>query len=180
MFASSIRDFSRDYTSNLCLAFGSSFGIPLSSNTYVYGKVTYLFRSSNVTISLSAPYPSAPNFTYEYTESATLSFKQWTINAGMQRDILLFDDLTLLLNGGVTYSTVSEDLTWPDGVQDSPGANAFGLFAGIGLESYFSGTRLGPFAECQFDYCRADFHSGPVNLGGWNLTFGVRYYFDNR
>jgi hypothetical protein len=54
------------------------------------------------------------------------------------------------------------------------------LFAGIGLESYFAGTRLGPFAECQFDYCRSDFHSGPVNLGGWNFTFGVKYYFDNR
>jgi hypothetical protein len=54
------------------------------------------------------------------------------------------------------------------------------LFAGIGLESYFAGTRLGPFAECQFDYCRSDFHSGPVNLGGWNFTFGVKYHFDNR
>jgi len=180
MFASSIRDFSRDYTSNLCLAFGSSFGIPLSSGTYVYGKVTYLFRSSNVTVFLSAPLPSAPNFTYEYPESARLSFEQWTINAGAEHDIAIFEDLTLMLNGGFTFSTVSEDLTWPDGQQGYPGGDALGLFAGIGVESYFSGTRLGPFAECQFDYCRTDFHSGPVNLGGWNLMFGVKYYFDNR
>jgi hypothetical protein len=180
MFASSIRDFSREYTSNLCLAFGSSFGIPLSSSTYVYGKVTYLFRSSNLTIFFSAPIPSAPNLTYEYPESAKLSFEQWTINAGVEHDIAIFEDLTFVLNGGFTFSTVSEDLTWLDGQQGYPGADALGLFAGIGLESYFAGSRLGPFAECQFDYCRTDFHSGPVNLGGWNLMFGVKYYFDNR
>jgi hypothetical protein len=178
-FMTSLKDFSKIYDSNLGFAFGAGLGLPMSSRTYLYGKATYFAKSGIPPVIYRNIYSNAYS---ESGDGGRAYFRQWIINVGIQYNLFLSDDFTLGMNGGVTYTRVSETLPIPGtGVSSSlHGSGALGMFGGLAIEKNFLESPFSIFAEAQHNFVRHDLIDQVGDYGGANLTLGIRYYFRER
>jgi hypothetical protein len=174
-------DFSKVYDSNLGFAFGGGLGLPLSSRMYLYGKATYFFKTG-VPVIYTYTYQDGNLVSITERRDGTASFKQWIINGGLQYNVFLSEDYTFPINGGITYTRISEEQRSSSGSLSSSidGTGILGLFGGVGVERNFQDSPFSVFAETQYNYSRRDILTAVGNYGGWNLTLGVRYYFKDR
>ncbi len=178
-FVSSLKDFGKVYDSNLGFAFGAGVGLPLSSRTYIYGKASY-FTKSGVPVLYTYTYQNGTLINVSETKTdGTASFHQWIINGGIQYNFFLSEDFALGLNGGLTYTKVSETYTGSSAAVTSTldASGLVGYFAGLAVERNFSESPLSVFAEAQFNFVQHDILAAAGNYGGANFTLGLRYYF---
>ena len=180
-FLTSNRDFSKVYDSNLGLAFGASLGLPLSAQSYLYGKVTY-FSKTGVPVLYTYHVQNGTLVSTTEWRTGTARFKQWIVNFGSQYNVFLSENVLLGINGGFTYSSISDDQSNPDGSEGASahGNGLLGLFVGAGLEKRFAGSPISAFAEGQYNYGWPVISATVGNYGGLNLTVGIRYYFRDR
>ena len=179
VFVSSLKDFDRVYDSNLGIAFGAGIGLPLSSRTYIYGKATY-FVKTGVPVLYTYTYQNGTLVNVSQTKTdGTASFHQWIINGGLQYNFFLSENFALGLNGGLTYTKISETMTSVNTTVTSTldASGLLGFFAGMGLERSFSESPFSVFAEAQYNFVQHDILAAAGNYGGANLTLGLRYYF---
>ena len=173
--------FSKVYDSNIGFAFGAGLGLPLSTRMYLYGKATY-FSKTGVPVIYTYTYQNGNLVSVTETRDGTASFKQWIINGGLQYNVFLSEEYALPINGGVTYTRISEEQRSSSGSVSSStdGTGILGFFAGVGLERNFQDSPFSLFSEIQYNYSRRDILTQVGNYGGWNLTLGFRYYFEYR
>jgi hypothetical protein len=174
------QDFEKAYNSRLGFAFGGEFGLPLSAQTYLYGKVTY-FSKTGVPLIYTF---SQQNGTFVGTTvqgNGTATFKQWIINFGALENVSLTKELALGINGGLTYSMFSEEyrLSGSSSSSTSTGRGLLGIFAGVDMENRFVDSPISVFAEAQYDYAWPFISIVIGDYGGLNLTAGIRYYFQD-
>jgi hypothetical protein len=155
--------FDRIYGSRLVFALGGALGLPLSPQSYLYGKVTYFSKTSN-------PATFA---------NGSATFTQWIINAGAQQNFTVSHEFDIGVNGGLTYSTFSEEIRFNGSNTSSSvkGRGLLGLFVGVDLEHRIAGGPLSVFGEGQYNFAWPIISSLIGNYGGVNLTAGLRYYF---
>ena len=177
-FLSAKKDFDKAYNSPLGFAFGGAFGLPLSAQTYLYGKVTY-FSKTGVPPIYTLGLQNGTLVETTATGSGTATFRQWIINFGGLENINLTKELALGINGGLTYSLFSEEyrLSGSSSVLTSTGKGLLGIFAGVDLENRFADSPISVFAEAQYDYAWPFISFVIGDYGGLNLTAGIRYYF---
>ncbi len=177
-FLSAKKDFDKAYNSPLGFAFGGAFGLPLSAQTFLYGKVTY-FTKTGVPLIYTL---SLQNGTFVGTTApgnGTATFRQWIIDFGALENLSLTKDLALGINGGLTYSMFSEEyrLSGSSSVSTSTGRGLLGIFAGVDMENRFADSPISVFAEAQYNYAWPFISFVIGDYGGLNLTTGIRYYF---
>jgi hypothetical protein len=181
VFLTSIDNFDKTYDSQLGLVYGLGVGLPLSTRSYLYGKVT-LFSKSGTPVIQTYNFVNGTPVLVSETREGTASFTQWIINGGFLYNFFLSPDWTLGLNGGITYSIVSEEQKNNNGAVSLSvdGSGVFGFFVGAVLEKNFDQSPISIFFEPQFNFMRSDVLSNVGNYGGLNLNLGIRYYFKER
>ena len=181
IFLTSIENFDKTYDSNLGLVYGLGIGLPLSTRSYIYGKAT-LFSKTGTPLIQTYNFVNGTPVLVSETREGTASFTQWLINGGFLYNFFLDPDWTLALNGGVTYSIVSEEQKNNSGAVrlSVDGSGVFGFFFGAVLEKNFDQSPFSIFFEPQFNFMRSDVLNYTDNYGGLNLNLGLRYYFKER
>lgn len=181
LFITSIKDFDKTYDSQLGLVYGLGLGLPLSTRAYIYGKTTF-FSRSGVPVIKTYTYESGVPVLVSEVREGTAKYTQWIINGGFLYNFFLNQDWTLGLNGGVTYSIVSEELKNINGtvISSMDGSGIFGFFIGAVIEKGFNKSHFSIFFEPQFNLNRSDILRYVGDYGGLNFNIGVRYYFKER
>jgi hypothetical protein len=181
IFLTAHENFSKVYDSNTGIVFGGTLGLPLSTRTYLYGKATYFSKRGVPVIATFAIQNGTPILISE-TRSGTATFRQWIFDAGLQYNLFLTEMFTIGFNGGLAYSTLSEEQRSADGSFSSStsGIGSFGFFAGAALEKNFRGVPLSIVLEPQYNYSRRDLVGIIGDYGGLNISLGIRFYFSDR
>jgi len=181
VFLTSIHDFDKTYDSQSGLVYGLGVGLPLSTRSYWYGKAT-LFTKSGTPVIKSYNFENGMPIIVSEKREGYASYTQWIINGGILYNFFLTPDWTLGLNGGITYSIVSEEQKNNSGTIGSSisGSGIFGFFLGGVLEKNFDKSPFSIFVEPQFNFMQSAILSNFKNYGGLNLNLGVRFYFKNR
>ena len=181
IFLTSIENFDKTYDSNLGLVYGLGIGLPLSTRSYIYGRAT-LFSKTGTPLIQTYDFVNGTLVLVSETRDGTASFTQWIINGGFLYNFFLDPDWTLGLNGGITYSIVSEEQKNNSGAVrlSVDGSGVFGFFVGAVLEKNFDQSPISIFFEPQFNFMRSDVLNYTDNYGGLNLNLGLRYYFKER
>ena len=102
-------DFDKTYDSNIGFVYGVGFGIPVSTKSYFYGKATY-FSKDGVPLKKTYDFVDDKLVLVSEIKEGTAEFSQWVINGGYQHNFPLSVDYILGINGGITYTTISEEL----------------------------------------------------------------------
>jgi hypothetical protein len=180
-FYSSISDFDKTYDSQIGFVYGLGFGLPLSGRSYIYGKAT-LFAKTGIPVIQTYSFENGVPVLVSETKEGTAEYTQWIINGGYLYNLLLNQDWTLGINGGIAYSIVSEEQKNITGTVSSSidGSGIFGLFIGAVIEKNFNESHFSVFFEPQFNFNRSDIKEYGGNYGGINLNLGARYYFKER
>jgi len=181
IFLTSIEDFDKTYDSQLGLVYGLGIGLPLSTRSYLYGKAT-LFSKSGTPVIQTYNFENGTPVLVSETREGSASYTQWIFNGGFLYNFFLSQDWTLGINGGITYSTVSEEHKNNSGTVSLSvdGSGIFGFFIGGVLEKNFNKSPFSVFIEPQFNFSRSDVLRYVGNYGGLNLNIGARYYFKER
>jgi hypothetical protein len=175
-FVSSLEGFENIYDSRLGFAFGGGFGLPLLNHLYLHCDATYFSRTgSNILTALPT-----------WTRPGPVNYRQWLVDGGLQYDFILSDRYSLNLLGGITFTSVSEDihtydlLSSPVGVDEimPERGKVFGYFAGLSVERSFESSPFAIFADAQYNFTRMTMFYWTGNYGGVNVHAGVRYYFE--
>lgn len=181
IYLTSIEDFDKTYNSQLGLVYGLGIGLSLSTRSYLYGKATYFSKSGTPVIQTYNFENGTPVLVSE-TREGSASYTQWIFNGGFLYNFFLSRDWTLGLNGGITYSRISEEQKNNSGTVSLSvdGSGIFGFFIGGVLEKNFNQSPFSIFIEPQFNFSRSDVLRYVGNYGGLNLNVGARYYFNER
>ena len=181
VFLSSIEDFDKTYDSQLGLVYGAGIGLPLSTRSYLYGKAT-LFSKSGTPVIRTYNFENGIPVLFSEKREGSASYTQWIMNGGFLYKFFLSLDWTLGINGGVTYSRISEEQKDKNGslISSKNGSGIFGFFIGGVLEKNFNASPFSIFIEPQFNFSRSDVLKYVGNYGGLNINVGVRYYFKER
>lgn len=177
LFSSAVQYFSKTYDSNSGFVYGIGIGLPVSSRSYIYSKAT-LFSKSGVPVIRSYIAPGI----YTETKEGNAEFSQWIINAGFLYHFFLGKGFLLGLNGGGTFTSISEEIKNKEGnvTSSTKGSGALGYYIGGELEKNFKNNAFAVFTEIQYNSCRNDLLILVTNYGGINYNFGVRYYFRSK
>lgn len=181
IFLNSIEDFDKTYDSQFGFVYGLGVGLPLSTRSYIYVKATLFSKSGTPVIQTYSIVNGTPVLISESREGSA-SFTQWIVNGVFLYNFFLSRDWTLGLNGGITYSIVSEEQKNKSGAVSLSvdGSGVFGFVVGAVLEKNFVQSPISIFFEPQFNFMRSDVLNYTDNYGGLNLNLGVRYYFKER
>ena len=179
--AAQVSNSSNGNESPLALAFGGSFGYPLTKNLYLYTRGSYTtksnFQSFYNTSYLSGQYQISDQFI-----EVTSSFSQLLFNGGLLYSFNLSDEFALGVSGGVTYSVVNQEAKLLGGhvVSSVDNETIWGYFGGMMVEKSWEDSNVSTFIEAQYNYAASDapYHSSALN--NLNFTFGVRYYLSRR
>jgi len=172
-------DFDKTYNSSAGFCPSLTIGIPVSTRSYLYGKVSYFSKSAA---------PSAFNHAYVdnnlivTTESkdGTADFSEWLFNAGFMYNFFLSEDFTLAVNGGLSFVSLNEETETSGFSTKISGGGFLGGFGGINLEKNFANSHFSAVAEIQYNAAREDISSFIGNYGGLNISVGTRYFFKER
>jgi hypothetical protein len=181
VFITAVDSFDKVYDSHAGFAFGGGVGLPISTRTYLYGKMTR-FTKSGVPVIYTYHFQGGALIDVTESREGVATFKQWIFNLGLQYNLFLSEEFTLGIIGGGTYGRVSEEQRRANGsiVFGIEGATLFGFFGGIAMERNFRQSPVSVFLESQYNYSRRDLVNFLGNYGGTNLTLGIRYYFSER
>jgi hypothetical protein len=174
-------NFDKTYDSKLGLVYGFGVGLPLSTRSYIYGKAT-LFSKSGTPVLQTYSFVNGTTILVSEIKEGSAKYNQWIINGGFLYKFFLNLDWTLGINGGITYSKVTEEQKNTNGIISSSinGSGIFGLFIGGVLEKNFDKSPFSIFIEPQFNFSIGDYLKNIRNYGGLNLSVGGRYYFKER
>lgn len=155
----------------------SSFGVPLFDRFMFYSRFTYQLKSG---------YTANENIggsgisTINQLTEVNGTFSQLIFNGGLQYNIYLAEDITMGINGGLTYALVNHKASLPDGVvlQKLDNEGIFGAFTGINLEKSFEDSNVALFGEAQYNYAKKDIVYFRDKFSGANFTVGGRFYLN--
>lgn len=165
----------------LAIAFGGSFGFPLTKNLYLYTRGSYStksnFQSYYNTSYLTGQYQLSDQLT-----EVTSSFSQLLLNGGLLYSFNLSDEFSLGVSGGITYSIVNQEAKLLGGhvVSSVDNETIWGYFGGIMIEKSWEDSNASTFIEAQYNYAASDAAYHVNALNNLNFTFGVRYYLSRR
>lgn len=172
--------FDRVYDSNMGFMPSVEVGLPVSTRTYLYGKISY-FLKRGVPIFYQYELQNGNFVLVSETKDGSASFKEWIFNAGLLYNIFLTEEYTLGINGGLTFVSLSEERnsTVFNSVKYS-GGGLLGFFGGLMVERNFNGSPFSLTCEIAYNLSRGDIKTFVGNYGGFNTNLGVRYYFKER
>lgn len=180
VFLSSINDFDKTYDSKIGFVYGFGGALPLSSRSYLYGKAT-IFKKTGTGLITHYGFINGAWVLYE-TKDGTAKYTQWIINVGYLYNIFLSPDITLGINGGLTYMNISEqqnDIT--GSITSTPkGTAAVGIFGGIDIEKNFAESPISLFFDTQYNLSKGNIIFMLGNYNGLNMNIGAKYYFKER
>lgn len=181
VFRTSSENFDETYESPFGLVYGLGIGIPISSKSYLYGKATF-FSKNGVPLRKTYEFIDGNPVLVSEVKEGSAEFRQWIINGGYQHNFLLGNDFVLGINGGITYTTISEE--YKDDAEQIKysmnGYGMFGFFIGSVLEKSFTNLPFTIFFEPQFNFSRNDIIGITKNYSGFNINIGCRYYLGER
>ena len=165
----------------LAMAFGGSFGLPLAKNLFFYTRAAYTSKSNFQSYYNSSYFTSQFQLSDQF-EEVNSSFSQLLLNTGLLYNILLSEEFTLGVSGGITFSVLNQEakLIGGDVVSRIDNETVWGYFGGMMIEKYWGDKNVTTFIEAQYNYAKSDasFHANALNTT--NFAFGVRYYLSNR
>ena len=169
------------YSSKIGFAPAITLGLPLSTSTYLFGKVIYFSKKG---VPIISTYENQNGHAVLVSEIAdgTATFTEWIINAGFLGKIFLSEDYNIEIDAGLAFvnqieKRISTDKRIGDGVSVK---GIMGLFTGLILERNFGKFPLSLIAEVQYNLSIPGIFSFIPNDGGLHTTLGVRYYFKER
>ncbi len=174
-------NFDQVYNSKIGFLPGITVGLPLSSCTYLYGKVSY-FAKDGVPVNYTYILQNG-NLVLSYEgKGGSAKFSEWLFNAGILYNFFLSDDFTLGINGGVVFVSLNETKNGPANSYSitNTGGGWLGFFGGVNLEKNFVNSPFSLIAEIQYNLSRGDIQSFAGNYGGLNINLGGRFYFNAR
>lgn len=158
----------------------TGFGLPLFSNISLYTRLSYISKSNYVGEEY-ANFSEGGLTTLNQLTSVNASFSQFIFNGGLQYNILLSNDLTMGVSGGVTYALVDHEAVLPNGMllQKLDNEGVFGAFSGVSLEKSFEDSNVSLFGEAQYNYAKKDIIYFRDKFSGMNFTVGGRFYLND-
>ena len=186
-FVSSINQFSKTYDSRFGFINGLEVALANTKRTYFFIKVSY-FAKSGTPVTNDFDYSNGSSIFVKVVKEGFAKFTQLLINEGFIYNFFLDSDWNLGLNGGITFSFVSEEFknVWGDTYYSTDASGMFGAFIGVSLEKKFNDSHLSVFLEPQYNYLKSNLliinyttnNSYVGNYGGLNLSAGIRCYFN--
>lgn len=165
----------------VALSFGGSFGIPITTNLFIYTRGSYSSKSNFQSFYNTAYLTSQFQLSDQFAE-ANSSFSQLLLNGGLLYNFYLSDEFTIGVNGGVTFSILNQEAELIGGqvISSIDNEAIWGYFGGIILEKGWEDSNASTFAEAQYNYAESDapYHANALNA--MNFSFGVRYYLSGR
>jgi hypothetical protein len=164
--------------SGTSILLSTSAGIPLFNNVLFYSRISFISRSG-YTAQENINTPGTGITTINQLTEVNGTFSQLIFNGGLQYNIHLTDDLTMGINGGLTYALVNHKASLPGGtvLQSLDNEGIFGAFSGVNLEKSFEDSNVSLFGEAQYNYAKKDVVYFRDKFSGMNFTFGGKYYF---
>lgn len=161
----------------VALSFGGSFGIPITTNLFIYTRASYSSKSNFQSFYNTAYLTSQFQLSDQFAE-ANSSFSQLLLNGGLLYNFYLSDEFTIGVNGGVTFSILNQEAVLIGGQVISSVNNEaiWGYFGGIILEKGLEDSNASIFAEAQYNYAVSDAPYRASALNAMNFAFGARYY----
>jgi hypothetical protein len=155
----------------------TSFGVPLFDRFMFYSRFTYQLESgytANENIS------GTGITTINQLTEVNGTFSQLIFNGGLQYNIYLAEDITMGVNGGLTYALVNHKASLPNGtvLQKLDNEGIFGAFTGVSLEKSFEDSNVSLFGEAQYNYAKKDVVYFRDKFSGANFTVGGRFYLN--
>jgi len=163
------------------LAFGGSFGLPITKNLYLYTRSSYTSKSNFQSFYNTAYLNSSLSLTEDFVQTNS-SFSQLLINGGLLYNIRITEEFVLGLNGGLTFMVLNQEAKLRTGqvVSSIDNENIWGAFTGVIVEKSWEDSDVTTFFEAQYNYAESDalYRSDALNV--MNYTFGIRYYLSGR
>jgi len=161
----------------VALSFGGSFGIPITTNLFIYTRASYSSKSNFQSFYNTDYLTSKFQLSDQFVE-ANSSFSQLLLNGGLLYNFYLSDEFTFGVNGGVTFSILNQEAVLIGGQVISSVNNEaiWGYFGGIILEKGLEDSNASIFAEAQYNYAVSDAPYRASALNAMNFAFGARYY----
>jgi hypothetical protein len=179
--AAQISNSSNGNENPLALAFGGSFGYPLTKNLYLYTRGSYTTKSNFQSFYNASHFSGQYQISDQFIE-VTSSFSQLLFNGGLLYSFNLSDEFALGVSGGVTFSVVNQEAKLLGGhvVSSVDNETIWGYFGGIMVEKSWEESNVSTFIEAQYNYAVSDapYHASALN--NLNFSFGVRYYLNRR
>lgn len=172
-------NFSKVYGSNSGLTPSITLGLPIFSDVYMFGKVTYFYKEG---VPIINHYSWENGSLREYqTQNGEISFKEFIIDGGFFLKIFLSPEYAIDLMGGIVYFNISEKGKTSDNVHISNSPEGiFGPFLGVGVERNFGKSPFSLSAELQYGLSFPQFFHLDRGYGGISGTMGLRFYFKER
>lgn len=170
--------FDKTYNSNIGFLPGITVGLPILTQTYLYGKISY-FTKNGVPENNELELQNGNPVVIPEDRGGTATFREWLFNAGLLYDFILSNNYTLGINGGIVFVSVNEEKNGPAGSYwaVTKGGGFLGLFGGVILERKFENSPFSLVGEVQYNLSRSGIISGLGNDGGLNINLGLRFYF---
>ncbi len=174
-------NFEQVYSSKVGFLPGITVGLPLSSRSYLYGKVSY-FAKDGVPVNYSYILQNGNLVLSSEGKGGSAKFREWLFNAGILYNFFLSEDFTLGINGGLVFVSLNEKKNGPANSYSvtSTGGGLLGFFGGVNLEKNFVNSPFSLIGEIQYNLSRGDLQSFAGNYGGLNINLGARFYFNER
>jgi len=165
----------------LALAFGGSFGIPITKNLYLYTRSSYTSQSNFQSFYNTAYLNNSLSLTEEFVQ-VNSSIMQLLVNGGLLYNIRINEEFVLGLNGGLTFMVLNQQAKLRTGqvISSIDNENIWGAFGGVIVEKAWEDSDFTTFFEAQYNYAESDalYRSDALNV--MNYTFGIRYYLSGR
>ena len=94
--------------SPMALAFGGSFGIPITKNLYLYTRSSYTSQSNFQSFYNTAYLSGSLLLSEEFTQ-VNSSFTQLLVNGGLLYNIRITEEFVLGLNGGLSFMILNQE-----------------------------------------------------------------------
>jgi len=165
----------------MSLAFGGSFGIPLTKNLYLYTRSSYTSQSNFQSFFNTSYLNSSLSLPGEF-EQVNSSFSQLLLNSGLLYNIRISKEFVLGLNGGLTFMILNQEAKLRTGqvISNIDNENIWGAFGGVIIEKAWDESDFTTFLEAQYNYAESDALYRSNALNAMNYTIGIRYYLSGR
>ena len=169
--------------SALSFVFGGSVGIPvpLIKNLFLYAKTSYSSYSNFQSFYNTSYLNYSVQLSDEFVE-VNSSFSQLILNGGLLYNFLVTEELSLGVNGGLTFMVINQEARLRTGtvISSVENENIWGAFGGVIAEKRWDDSNFSTFVEAQYNYAESDAVYRPGALSAMNYTIGVRYYLVGR
>ncbi|HKJ82053.1 MAG TPA: hypothetical protein VJ954_08520 [Ignavibacteriaceae bacterium] len=171
--------FSDTYNSDFGPTVGLGLGVTLSEKINLLVKATYFSKKGIPSISTFSMDSAGHSTIVTQKNGGSAVFRELLINAGLQYNIDIAEDIMLGTNGGLTFvyaKEVQNDKTGKN-ILTSNASGLWGFFIGASLEKRFGEGPFSLFMECQYNFNLIGFLGLIPGFGGTNISLGGRVYF---